>query len=154
MDRSRNRVRAVSWGPIVAVRLGVDPRGFIGKLQGLSGGWSTAPLGIIKILMDKDPMIVDYFVKAVQGCESYDQANRLAELVPNIRSLTEDQVSRLVEAFNTNSQVNGSYGFNGRRPNQHRAGLAQFLTRVRGEEYQIWNGHISAISPDQLLLPE
>ena len=140
--------------PIVAVRLGVDPRGFIGKLQGLSGGWSAAPAGIVKILMDKDPMMVDYFVKAVQGCESYDQANKLAELLPDIHSLKEDQVSRLVEAFNTNSQVSGSYGFNGQRPNQYGAGLARFLTRVAGEEYHIWNDLISVISPDQLLVPE
>ena len=136
--------------PIVAVRLGVDPRGFIGKLQGLPGGWSATPSGIVKILMDKDPVAIDYFVQAVERCENYDQANKLAELLPHIRSVTEDQASGLVKAFNSNLQVSGSYGFNGKGNFKYGSGLGAFLYKSTGREFQIRDDSIHELSSDNL----
>ena len=124
--------------PIVAVRLGIDPYGFIGKIQGLSGGWNAAPLEIVKILVNKDPAMIDHYIGAVEGCESFDQGNRLSEVLSSIPSLSDNQVSRLVIAFNSSEQVNHSYGFNGTRPNQYGDGLARYLSRVTRKEHVIW----------------
>ena len=121
--------------PILPVRLGSDPYGFIGRFQAITSGWDKAPLEIIRILVSKDPDIIVSFIDRVKNCESYEDGNQLAEVLDSITNLTDEQVRQLVTAFNENAQVSGSFGFNGEHSYGYGKGLACHLERITGKEY-------------------
>ena len=129
--------------PIIPLRLGVDPYGFMGKYQGLSCSWEQAPREIIKALIGKTPLLVDSYIDAVADCSNFDTGNRLAEVLPGIEELTEEQVTRLIEAFNNNPQVGDSFGFNGTQPSAYGEGLVAALIKLTGYEFELDNvdGH-------------
>ncbi len=120
--------------PIISVRLGMDPYGFIGRYQALTCSWEDAPKEIIKILIEHSP-VVDAYINAVSECSIWDAANHLAEILPSISRLTDEQVDRLVSAFNDNREVNGSWGFNGTYPSAYGPGVAEHLHRITGREF-------------------
>jgi hypothetical protein len=122
--------------PIIAIRLGKDPYGFIGKFQGLSSTWEEAPFEIIKILIKKEKMI-DTFIGAVKFCEGFENSNKLSELLPYIERLSDSQIDSLIEAYNENSQVYDSFGFNGRKSRYYGEGLVHHLKRITGIDYTL-----------------
>ena len=122
--------------PIISVNLGKDPYGFIGKFQALSCTWETAPIEIAKLLIKKEPMINAY-INAVLECTGYDDGNKLSELLPFIDSLSDDQIDKLINAYNENSQVYDSYGFNGKSPTHNGDGLLHHLRRITGADYKL-----------------
>ena len=69
--------------PIVPLRMGMDPYGFMGKIQALSCAWEDAPKEIIKVLA-RDSISVDGFVETVSECPDFATANRLSEILPAI----------------------------------------------------------------------
>jgi hypothetical protein len=73
----------------------------------------------------------------VQNCRSFDQGNKLSEILPSIDKLSDEQASSLMSAFNENGQVRDSYGFNGTWPTVHGQGLAFHLTRLTGRTYEM-----------------
>ena len=121
--------------PIVPVRLGLDPYGFIGRLQAIRSGWDEAPLEIVNILVSKDPAMTEAYIDRVLRCENFNDGNRLAKILESITELTDNQVEKLLMAFNQNTEVSGSYGFNGQRSNHYGEGLAKHLQRLTGKEY-------------------
>jgi hypothetical protein len=122
--------------PIVAVRLGKDPYGFIGKFQALSCGWDVAPFEIARILVKHDRMLNAY-ITAVRNCTSYDQGNSLAGILPSIDKLSDQQARDLISAFNENGQVRDSFGFNGSKPSLFGDGLVPHLNRLTGTRYEL-----------------
>jgi hypothetical protein len=122
--------------PIISVKLGKDPYGFIGKFQALSCSWEVAPREIVKLLLKHDRMLNTY-IKAVEQCADYEDANILSEILPYIAKLSNEQASRLVSAFNENSQVRDSFGFNGKTPRRYGDGLLPHLKRLTGRKYRI-----------------
>ena len=122
--------------PIISVRMGKDPYGFIGKFQALSCSWDTAPLEIVKIFIKYDQMLNSY-IKAVKNCFTYDQGNKLAEVLPHIDNLSDRQINMLISAFNENGQVRDSCGFGGEKPHKYGKGLAWHLNRLTGRKYEI-----------------
>lgn len=122
--------------PIISVKLGKDPYGFIGKFQALSCTWETASTEISKILIKKEPMLNAY-IKAVQNCQGYDNGNNLSELLPFIDSLSDNQIEKLISAFNKNSQVRDSYGFNGKNSRYYGDGLLYHLRRLTNIVYKL-----------------
>lgn len=122
--------------PIISVKLGKDPYGFIGKFQALSCTWENAPTEIAKILIKKEPMINAY-INAIQECPNYDRGNKLSELLPFIEKLTDSQIENLVKAFNNNSQVYDSYGFNGKNPRYYGDGLPHHLNRITKIDFKL-----------------
>jgi len=104
--------------PIVSVSLGVDPYGFIGKYQAIRGTGKNREQvldGILGILFKRDGLrekSVGAFIERVADAFDYPHANSLARYLPMIDQLSPDQEQALVEAYNTNSQVNEAYGFN------------------------------------------
>jgi hypothetical protein len=122
--------------PIISVKLGKAPYGFIGKFQALSATWETAPIEIAKILIKKVPMLKAY-INAVKNCQSYDSGNKLAELLPFIDKLSKNQIEKLINAFNENSQINDSYGFNGKKPMYYGDGLMHHLQRITNISYKL-----------------
>lgn len=120
--------------PIISLRLGSDPYGFIGKFQALSCTWESAPAELIRLLLEH-PGMTSAYIDAVCDCESFDDANTLAAALPAIRVLTDGQAEQLVKAYSGNSQVHGSFGFNGTKPYSYGEGLAAHLTRIMGRRY-------------------
>lgn len=72
--------------PLVAVKLGRDPYGFIGKFQALTCTWEQAPLAIVWLLI-KQPRMLDAYIKAVQKCQSFENGNLLSKALKRIDSL-------------------------------------------------------------------
>ena len=120
--------------PIISVKLGKDPYGFIGKFQALSCSWESAAKEIVRILVKHERMLSAY-IKAVENCSSFDNGNILAEILTNIDRLSNQQVARLIAAFNDNSELRGSFGFNGKKPGYYGDGLAFHLRRLTGQNW-------------------
>jgi hypothetical protein len=124
--------------PIISVKLdgGRDPYGFIGKFQALSSSWEKAAAEIVKVLVKHERMLNTY-VKAVQNCSGWVDGNYLAEILPSIEKLSDEQADVLVAAFNENKEVNGSFGFNGSKPLRHGKGLVFHLNRLTKRNFKL-----------------
>lgn len=121
--------------PIIALRTGRDPYGFIGKFQGLTSDWLAAPEKIAKLLIRNERMF-PAFVRSIRACWSFDQGNRLAELLPGIERLNEEQIDELLDAYNGGGQASGSYGFSGSKPGKHGLGLVHHLNRLGKRKFR------------------
>jgi hypothetical protein len=115
--------------PVIAVHLGVDPYGFIGKFQALRTDWNGAAEGMVKLLIKNDRMFSAY-LQALRNCTSWDNGNGLARALPGIESATEQQIDELVAAANENTEVRYSFGFRGNKPSQYGDGLIPHLHRL------------------------
>lgn len=122
--------------PILSVKLGMNPYGFIGKFQALSCSWNKAALEIVKILVKHDQMLNAY-IKAVQNCTSFDHGNSLAKVLPSLQNLSDQQVSLLISAYHENGQLRGSFGFSGGNRRHYGDGLASHLSRLTGQNYRV-----------------
>jgi TIR domain len=122
--------------PIISVKLGRDPYGFIGKFQALSCSSGSAAKEIVKLLVRHDQML-DAYIKAVEKCNSYDEANKLSEILPSISRLSDRQIRDLIYAFKENDQVYWSHGFDGKKPKINGNGLGYHLNRLTGKEYEL-----------------
>jgi hypothetical protein len=126
---------ALSRGvPIVPVYMGTLPYGFIGKLQALFSEWSNAPSEIVRALIRHDKML-DAYIEALRGCQSFDDGNVLATVLSAITSPSHKQVDALVSAVNENFELRGSFGFNGNKPATYGPGLASHLTKLFGPRF-------------------
>lgn len=119
--------------PIIAIRMGRDPYGFIGKFQALSCAWGDAPLEIVRLLI-KESRMIDGYISAMRNCYSFYQGNDLARLLPDIQNLSEEQARAMVAAYEKNQEIRGSFGFNGGKPRQYGDGLAAHLLRITGQK--------------------
>jgi hypothetical protein len=134
--------------PMIAVKFGRDPYGFIGKFQALTCSWTTAAKEIAGVLIKHDRMLNAY-IKAVQNCKHWTDGNLLAVILPDIDQLTDDQADALVSAYNENGEVSGSFGFDGSKPRLYGDGLFAHLKRLNGRNYkQLPNGNIKVVSKE------
>jgi hypothetical protein len=115
--------------PIIALRFGRDPYGFIGKFQALSCDWDTAAVEVVKLLMPHAKMI-DAYLNCIRGCSSFDHGNYLAQALPAIHNLSQQQANTFVDAYNENSELRGSFGFSGGKPRYYGDGLQAHLMRL------------------------
>jgi hypothetical protein len=115
--------------PIVAVRLGRDPYGFIGRFQGLGATWDNCALELAKLLIKHDRMYAAY-VRALRGCPNWNTGNTLGEVLPAIEHLTDSQIDDLISAFNETTELRGSFAFNGKNPHFYGSGLVPHLSRL------------------------
>jgi hypothetical protein len=120
--------------PVIALRLGRDPYGFLGKFQALSTDWANAPEEIVKLLVEHDRMLSAY-LSAMRRCTSFDNGNRLSRILPSIERLSEQQLNELVAAYNESSEVRGSFGFRGNKPSQYGKGLVPHLHRLGARRF-------------------
>lgn len=120
--------------PIVAVKLGMDPYGFLGKFQALSCNWETSATEIAKVLI-QNPNMLNAYIESVQKCSCFGDGNSLSEILPSINNLTFPQAKELVKAYNTNKEVRGSFGFNGTKPQDFGNGLLFHLKRMTSHKY-------------------
>jgi hypothetical protein len=120
--------------PIIAVKLGRDPYGFMGKFQALSCGLSAAPVEISRLLI-RHPRMLEAYITALPECESFDQGNILSAVLPDIEKLTKGQAEQMIKAYDDDPQLRGSFGFNGAKPRLYGEGLAVHLSRATGHKY-------------------
>lgn len=121
--------------PMIAVRLGKDPYGFIGKFQALTCEWSTAAKEIVKILINDDRMFSTY-VSALRKCESWESGNTLAHALLGVEKLNRTQVNDLVSAYNETKKRHGSFAFNGTKPRYFGPGLVSFLNKFGPQKFR------------------
>lgn len=114
--------------PMIAVRLGRDPYGFLGKFQALTTTWDQAAIEIVKILIGHDRMLAAY-IDSLSKCISFENGNILSSVLPAIPRITSQQADLIVSSYNKNSELRGSYGFNGDRPFNWGGGLVTHLHR-------------------------
>ncbi|MDE2967366.1 MAG: toll/interleukin-1 receptor domain-containing protein [Chloroflexota bacterium] len=135
--------------PVIPVRLGHDPYGFIAKYQAISGSLADWPsvdrvaYDIFSAMLETEGIkesMKNMYVNAVRNSPNWITSNALAQFLPSIRSLTSAQAQTLVEAYNLNGEVSGSFGFKGSQRHGFSGGLAQHLTRITGEEYRLFPG--------------
>ncbi|MFB3789307.1 MAG: toll/interleukin-1 receptor domain-containing protein [bacterium] len=120
--------------PIVCLKMGIDPYGFIGKFQALTYSPESALQEIVKIFIQNDRMLNEY-ITAIQHCNCYDDGNALSEILPFLQKLSRQQVTNLIHAFENNNQIRDCFGFNGKSPYKYGDGLASHLSRITGRNY-------------------
>lgn len=115
--------------PVIALRMGKDPYGFLAKFQALSIDWDGAPEAVAKLLIHRELMFSAY-LQALRNCMSFADGNLLARILPEIEKLTGQQIDDLVAATNGNEQVSYSFGFSGDKPSLYGTGLIPHLHRL------------------------
>ena len=133
--------------PIIPIRMGKDPYGFIGRYQAIAGNLGNS--GMADAIFDYalrnnsvKASAIDSYVKALKDSPNFDRSNLLAKKLSGIDALSPGQEEALVTVFNQNPQVNASFGFRGTRPAYHGEGLAHHLLRLTGNEYVYVSGEI------------
>ena len=125
--------------PIIPIRIGTDPFGFIAKIQAISKSLDrTDGLGreLFELMLTNESekfraLGNEALVCAVSGADNFDEANELASFLPVVRDLSSEQVASIESSFGANSQLRGSFKF-------PRA-IAQCLTRITGATYTVIN---------------
>jgi len=118
--------------PIVAVRLGQDPYGFIGKFQAVSGiGKENDQLTdelVLAFLANKRlyQRMTASLVQSFETVKGYTMANRIMYLIRILPSLSDDLIQRLENAPNTNSNVKRAFAVQNNLPD--------VITRLRGRQ--------------------
>ncbi|TAL70333.1 MAG: toll/interleukin-1 receptor domain-containing protein [Bacteroidetes bacterium] len=123
--------------PIISLKLGTVPYGFIGKYQALKINLETEYYEIASLLIKNHPKMIDIFVTQIEESNSWDKCNMLSKLLPSIQELNDQQVERLIRAYKTNVDVKGSFGFNGSKPREYGNGLKYELERITGKTYNL-----------------
>jgi hypothetical protein len=109
--------------PVICVKLGRDPYGFIGKFQALPCNWASAPVALARLLI-KQPRMLDAYIAALPRCRSFEEGIVLSKVFSQIDHLTTAQADLMMETFNANPDLLGSWGFNGAYPRKYGDGLA------------------------------
>ena len=101
--------------PIVSLRLGEDPKGFIGKWQGYTPkspfdpSWEAHK--IVELIQKKAATNADirsWVVNCFPLSTSFDSTNRLCLALDGI-ALTNDEIATIKNAFENNDQVSGAF---------------------------------------------
>ena len=131
--------------PIVPVRLGKDPYGFMGKYQAISGsiGISQIAKEIFRYVLGNVELkasATDAFIIALANSESYSMSNSLAIHLPEIDRLFPEQEESLVSAFNSNDQVYDAFDIC--------RVIVKHLKRTTGNDYALVGDYL--FRPDDL----
>jgi hypothetical protein len=130
--------------PILAIRLGSDPYGFIGKFQAVSTDWNGAAVNIAKVFIKHDRAFSAY-VQALHHCPNWNTANLLAEALPGLERLDDKQVDELASVYNETYELRGGWGFNGRKPGLYGPGLVHYLNLCGKRKFRLGEDRIEAI---------
>ena len=122
--------------PIVPVRLGKDPYGFMARYQAIPGSRTTAEIVhtiFLYVLRHEGLKEIgtDAYIAALANSGNFHRSNTLARFLPDIEHLSPGQEEALVEAFDNNGQVNGAY--------EIRDSIVGHLKRITGNDYGIVN---------------
>ncbi len=102
--------------PVIPAFLGVDPYGFVGKLQGVSGSLDKTYDLAYSII---DALLINHqthgemrraLVSAFAEATSYSMAIAISKHVVKVTDFTEEEKDALKKACKENSQVAGAFG--------------------------------------------
>jgi len=116
--------------PIIPIKLGIDPYGFIGKIQAVQGNGVEAPDLALKVynLLWKDPglkfRLSETLIHRFKTANSYAHANKLMAFVEKLEDIPTHMIDELDEAWKTNRQVSDAREVKNRLP--------PVLNRLRG----------------------
>jgi len=122
--------------PIIPVRIGRDPYGFIGRYQGLTGSWNDVPKMASEIfdVIVNNPVTMTKAkksaVNSLKGAESYEESKFLVRhVLPRFAKLENPYPEEVIAAFNKNPQVRDCFAA--------RSNLPSLLYRWTGNQYDI-----------------
>ncbi len=103
--------------PVIAIRLGMDPYGLMGKNQGLGGctwgDYKSMAANVFALLHKRLPdksRLYECALTAYAGSQSFaDSAWKVKNLLSVFETLSSDQVQRLLEAYHANNQNAASF---------------------------------------------
>jgi len=126
--------------PILSINNGTAPYGFIGRTQAISfTNWVDIPSKIIHILFknySNYEKVIDLYLLDMCKCSSFDKANKLATYLPYFNKIKEQQLKQMIECFNKNEQLSGSYGFIG---SEDYEGLVFHINRILNRDKYVYN---------------
>lgn len=99
--------------PIVSVRIGSDPYGFIGKYQAVSGDLSdprTTASKIYGVLLSQTALkkpLRDSTITALVASTSYEESMRHVNLLSTLDSLSDTELDFILSGFEKNDQLHG-----------------------------------------------
>ena len=133
--------------PIIPIRLGKDPYGFMGKYQAVSGsiGNSGVAEEIFQYTLGNGNLkasAADAFIKALANSGSFSRSNSLARYFADIDELSPEQEESLVRVFNSNNQVSGAFNITG--------SIIEHLKRTTDNDYEITDGQLELKALDDL----
>jgi len=109
--------------PVIPIRLGTDPYGFIGKYQAVSGigkGTKNLAKAVYDVLWTKAPLrarLTESLVSRFETSENYYHANVLMEILEErITNASPDIIERLERAPQQNLQVSKAFEVKARLP--------------------------------------
>lgn len=114
--------------PTIAVMLGKEPYGFLGRFQGLRSTWPTLAWDIVGVLVQHERVFRGY-LKKLEKCSSFHEANDLGSLLEKIVALDEGQIDELVSTYNGNGELRGAFAFNGLKAVPYGPGIVHHLNR-------------------------
>ena len=101
---------------VIAVRLGFDPYGFIGKVQGLPGNLddpASLASSIVDLLLKHKSTaykMQEALIVGLEEARSFDAAKVVTKKIAGLRHITTGQLTRMQDAVTNNGQVAGSFG--------------------------------------------
>lgn len=101
--------------PVIPVRKGLDPYGFIGSIQGVTAGNKpvyTLASEILECLHRHDslkPKLLEAAVQAIENAGSFDAANKAIERLETYEGVNATHVDRIEAAKEANGQVSGAW---------------------------------------------
>jgi hypothetical protein len=122
--------------PTVAVMLGTEPYGFLGRFQGLRSNWNSAVHDIAGVMVANERMFRPY-LNRLRKCPTFDEANSLGSLLEKIISLNEGQIDDLISVYNENYELRGAFAFNGMKPTIYGAGVVHHLNRLSRRTFRL-----------------
>ena len=78
----------------------------------------------------KHERMLDAYIQALRRCTSFENGNTLAKVLPGILRLSRQQIDDLVASYNESTQLQGSYGFNGKWFTKFGTGMVPHLNRL------------------------
>ena len=122
--------------PIIPVKIGKDPYGFIGKYQALSGIWRDIPkmagdvFGIIVNHSATKEKIKKSVIHAFKNSASYEESIFfVTEVLPCFEELEDLYIGEIIAAFSENSQIYDCFAAKARLPD--------LLYRWTGSQYNV-----------------
>jgi hypothetical protein len=135
--------------PVVCLKVGADPKGFIADKQALAGDIrhpETSAHDIYRLISEKlglrerlQPALITAFCESPSFIDTRDRFDRLKSLVTK---LSKDEAERIKKAYETNDQLyNCAYLHYSNR-------LTNFLAGTAGEKVQLVKGRVVAVEEE------